>query len=169
MSLPGLELDGPARLRNRRIGTTGCLEKDGVPEMRCGTLGLELKRALELRFGAGPVPVAVQPDEAQDSVSVGQTLVECQRAERRLPGSGVVIEQGTRFGQTREGRRERGIGGGCLLEIPERRAQVVECPAGQVRLALRTGLRRPGLRLGSGTCRGRRRDLDPASSSTHLA
>ena len=133
--------------------------------MRRRALGIDLQGAAELRFGAGPVPVAVQTGKAQDGMRGRQALVEGQRAVRRFPGAEVVVEQGARFGKTREGGRERGIGGGGLLEILDRRAQVTDGAAGEVLLAPREGFRRWSGRRRLGSRRGRRgdrrRDLEP--------
>ena len=130
---------------------------------RCGRrpLRIELHGAPELLFGAGPIPVPVQQREAQDGVRGRQALVQLQRAERRLPGAGIVVEQGARLGQARIGRGERGVGVDGPLEVLDRRLKVVGGPAGQVLLALRVGFRGwRGRRLG-GRRGDRRRNLEP--------
>ena len=71
-----------------------------------------------------------------------QAIVEVQRVARRFPGAEIVVEQGARFGQAREGGRERGIGRGGPLEVLDRRAQVGGGAAGEMLLALREGRRR---------------------------
>lgn len=65
-----------------------------------------------------------------------QALVQLQRAERRLTGAGVVINQGARLGEARVSRGERGIGVDGPLEILDRRLKIVGGPPGEALLAL---------------------------------
>lgn len=146
LGLARSQLDGPAGGGHRFVGAAGGFEDDRRPEVGGGVAGIELQRAPQFRFGPGPVPVSMELGETEDGMGFRQAVVERHGPEGGLFGSGIVIEQGAGFGQTREGGREIRVRGGGLLETLESRADVVRASAGEQLPALGGGFDRFGAR-----------------------
>ena len=121
----GIKLSGAFDLRNGLLVLPHEVEIEGVPQVCCGKVGVQLDGALVFAFGSRPLP-SIPFAKGQRVVRVSQALIQLQRLARRNFGFGrklswvehatgcKIAVGGRQFGI---GERVSRINGYCLIVI----------------------------------------------------